>query len=168
MQYLKQINMKISDHITYAEAIHSNTAKRRGIDNTPSEIQVADLVKEGKTTKDIANLLNSTPRAIEFHRNNLRKKLGITNKKTNLRSYLLSLTYQYQFLPDIKLVYFCCLHSPGKQSYTKKQVTLNVSCIGGNKRKFCARGIKASRPNTIGIDVINFQLNSFCAGYIFR
>jgi hypothetical protein len=32
--------MKISDHITYAEAIHSNTAKRKGIDNTPSEVQV--------------------------------------------------------------------------------------------------------------------------------
>ena len=32
--------MKISDHITYAEAIHSNTAKRKGIDNTPSQIQV--------------------------------------------------------------------------------------------------------------------------------
>ena len=32
--------MKISDHITYAEAIHSNTAKRKGIDNTPSETQV--------------------------------------------------------------------------------------------------------------------------------
>ena len=32
--------MKISDHITYAEAIHSNTAKRKGIDNTPSEAQV--------------------------------------------------------------------------------------------------------------------------------
>ncbi len=32
--------MKISDHITYTEAIHSNTAKRRGIDNTPSEAQV--------------------------------------------------------------------------------------------------------------------------------
>ena len=43
MQYLKQINMKISDHITYAEAIHSNTAKRRGIDNTPSEIQVLSM-----------------------------------------------------------------------------------------------------------------------------
>ena len=35
--------MKISDHITYAEAIHSNTAKRRGIDNTPSEIQVLSM-----------------------------------------------------------------------------------------------------------------------------
>ena len=32
--------MKISDHITYAEAIHSNTAKRKSIDNTPSEAQV--------------------------------------------------------------------------------------------------------------------------------
>ena len=40
MQYLKYINMKISDHITYAEAIHSNTAKRKSIDNTPSQTQV--------------------------------------------------------------------------------------------------------------------------------
>ena len=32
--------MRISDHITYAEAIHSNTAKRKSIDNTPSQVQV--------------------------------------------------------------------------------------------------------------------------------
>jgi hypothetical protein len=32
--------MKISNHITYAESIHSNTAKRRGIDNTPNPTQV--------------------------------------------------------------------------------------------------------------------------------
>ena len=31
---------KISKHISYAEAIHSNTAKRRGIDNTPNPTQV--------------------------------------------------------------------------------------------------------------------------------
>ncbi len=34
------MSMKISDHITYAEAIHSNTAKRKNIDNTPNETQV--------------------------------------------------------------------------------------------------------------------------------
>ena len=35
--------MKISDHITYAEAIHSQTAKRKGIDNTPNPAQVENM-----------------------------------------------------------------------------------------------------------------------------
>ena len=35
--------MKISDHITYAEAIHSNTAKRKGIDNKPNPTQVENM-----------------------------------------------------------------------------------------------------------------------------
>lgn len=34
---------KISQHITYTEAIYSNTAKRRGIDNTPSPSQVETM-----------------------------------------------------------------------------------------------------------------------------
>ena len=57
---------------------------------TPTEIQVANLIKEGKTTKDIAVMLHLSPRTIEFHRNNIRKKMGIKNKKANLRSHLQS------------------------------------------------------------------------------
>jgi len=57
---------------------------------TPKEIRIAGLIKEGKTTKDMAEILHVSLRAIEFHRDNIRIKLGLKNKKANLRSYLLA------------------------------------------------------------------------------
>jgi DNA-binding NarL/FixJ family response regulator len=57
---------------------------------TPREIQIANLVKEGRTTKDMAEILHISPTAIDFHRKNLRSKLGIKNKKNNLRTYIAS------------------------------------------------------------------------------
>ncbi len=59
---------------------------------TPTEIQVANLIREGKATKEIAELLTISERAIEFHRNNIRDKLGLKKSKTNLRSYLMTLS----------------------------------------------------------------------------
>jgi PAS domain S-box-containing protein len=69
----------------------SRRMSRHYLNFTPLEIQVADLVKQGKTTKDIAQILGLSPRTIEAVRYTIRKKLGIKKKRTNLRSYLLSI-----------------------------------------------------------------------------
>jgi DNA-binding CsgD family transcriptional regulator len=58
---------------------------------TPKEIDVAALVREGKTSKEIAELLTISVSGVDFHRKQIRNKLGLTNEKSNLRSYLLSL-----------------------------------------------------------------------------
>jgi DNA-binding CsgD family transcriptional regulator len=59
---------------------------------TPQEMQVASLVKDGKTSKEIADVLNVSETTINFHRKNLRVKFSLTNQRTNLRSYLLSIS----------------------------------------------------------------------------
>lgn len=62
------------------------------LDLTPREIQVANLVKEGKTTKEMTEILNISATAVDFHRKNLRSKFGIKNKRTNLMAFLSSLS----------------------------------------------------------------------------
>jgi len=55
---------------------------------TQKEIRIADLILCGKTSKEIADALKISKRAVEFHRNGLRRKLGILHQKTNLRDFL--------------------------------------------------------------------------------
>jgi PAS domain S-box-containing protein len=58
---------------------------------TPTEIQIANLIKHGNPTKKIAELMNVSPRTIDTHRKNIRRKFGLQGQRGNLRSHLLSL-----------------------------------------------------------------------------
>jgi PAS domain S-box-containing protein len=57
---------------------------------TPTELRVAHLIREGKTAKEIAQLLGVSESAINLHRQKLRNKLGLNNMKVNLTAYLIS------------------------------------------------------------------------------
>jgi PAS domain S-box-containing protein len=67
-------------------------ASRAYLNLTPVEIEVANLIRFGSNSKQIADIMGLSPRTIYNHRKNIRKKLGIENKKTDLRSYLLSIS----------------------------------------------------------------------------
>lgn len=73
---LSPFSKKLSDHM---------------VNLTPMEIHVADLVKFGKTNKEISEITHSSIHTISRHRENIRKKTGLKNKKINLRSFLLTL-----------------------------------------------------------------------------
>lgn len=58
---------------------------------TPQEVEVAALVRQGKSSQEIADVLGVSVSTISFHRKNLRRKLGLDDRSVNLRTYLLSL-----------------------------------------------------------------------------
>jgi PAS domain S-box-containing protein len=103
MPYLQRAKEKIKDKAAveqlrlledslssiFAPYAHSLAAEFPRL--TSSEIDVANFIVQGKRTKEIADVLNVTPKAIEVHRNNLRRKFGLTNQKAGLRAHLLSL-----------------------------------------------------------------------------
>jgi PAS domain S-box-containing protein len=69
-----------------------HTISQACFDLTPQEIRVADFVKNGNSTKEIADILGISIKTVDYHRDNIRRKLGIKNHHTNLRSFLLKLS----------------------------------------------------------------------------
>jgi DNA-binding CsgD family transcriptional regulator len=59
---------------------------------TPQELKIANLIKDGNQDKNISEILNISLETVKTHRQNIREKLNIRGKKTNLTTYLLSFT----------------------------------------------------------------------------
>jgi PAS domain S-box-containing protein len=73
----------VSPFINRLSAAHKNL--------TPKEIQIAEFIKQGKGSKEIAELFGISVGTVLTHRNKIRKKLDLNSRDTNLRSHLLSL-----------------------------------------------------------------------------
>jgi DNA-binding NarL/FixJ family response regulator len=58
---------------------------------TPQEIEVASLIRQGLSSKEIAAQLHLEITTVNFHRRNLRKKLNLSHTATNLRAFLMGL-----------------------------------------------------------------------------
>jgi PAS domain S-box-containing protein len=101
--YLEKLQMTNLQRkqLAYVEILKSNlndvispfsrTLSSKYLSLTPTEIHVANLVKNGKTSQEIAELMSLSRRTVESHRDGIRKKLHLKNRKANLRSHLLSL-----------------------------------------------------------------------------
>ena len=63
----------------------------RHLNLTPSEVKITNLITQDKTSKEICEILGSSEKAVAFHRQNIRRKLGLQNKKVNLKSYLIAI-----------------------------------------------------------------------------
>ena len=87
-----QLLMEIEDHLQNITSsfVTKLTSEYAGL--TPMEIQVATHVKQGKATKEIADILCLAPDTINVHRKKIRKKLGLSNKSVNLQTFLASLS----------------------------------------------------------------------------
>lgn len=55
---------------------------------TPTQIGICSMVRNGLTSKEIAQLRGVSPATISRHRERIRRKLGLTRSATNLASYL--------------------------------------------------------------------------------
>jgi DNA-binding CsgD family transcriptional regulator len=57
---------------------------------TPIEITICNMIRNGLRTKEIAQIRGVSPATVNRHRENIRRKLKITNSDVNLATYLQS------------------------------------------------------------------------------
>ncbi len=89
-QQLNQLKI-IESNISEIISPFLRTLSSRYPNLTPMVMKIIHFIKEGRSTKEIAALLKTSTRTVEVHRDNIRKKMRLKNRKVNLRSHLLSL-----------------------------------------------------------------------------
>lgn len=87
MAYIELIESVLAD--VAAPMLNKLSSKR--MDLTPTELEVVQFIEQGKSSKEIADLLNLSVNTVLTHRYKIRRKLGLLNQKVNLRSYLRSM-----------------------------------------------------------------------------
>ncbi len=84
LDILKNTLEEITTPFTNRMALHYRTL-------TPTEIDICNMIRNGLRTKEIAELRGVSLSTINRHRENIRRKLKITNHQINLATYLQSL-----------------------------------------------------------------------------
>lgn len=83
-EYLELLKKNLEDIISpFVERSHVGMSKL-----SPIELQVSNMIKHGMSTKEIARIRGISPATVNRHRESIRRKLDITNRKVNLTSYL--------------------------------------------------------------------------------
>lgn len=87
LEYFELLKKNLNDMISpFVEKNQMFTSKL-----SPIEIQVANMIKHGLSTKEVSKLRGVSPATVNRHRENIRRKLSLTNRKVNLATYLNSL-----------------------------------------------------------------------------
>jgi len=84
LEYLTLLKKNLDDIISpFVEGSREVMSKL-----SPVELQICNMIRHGLSTKDIAKTRGISPATVNHHREGIRKKLGLTNRKVNLISYL--------------------------------------------------------------------------------
>ena len=87
---LEYLNL-LEDNIRHLTSSFGTQISKKNPRLTPRENEICNMIRSGLSSKEVAKLLNISYRSVETYRNYIRKKLGITNQKVNLATYLTSL-----------------------------------------------------------------------------
>jgi PAS domain S-box-containing protein len=75
-------------HLNQLVSSFGQNISKKSYNLTLKEIEICNMIRGSLTNKEICKLLKISHQTVEKHRKNIRKKLGLTNKKINLASYL--------------------------------------------------------------------------------